>query len=176
MVKRGKTNGKVELNTEEELPEEENPSAADMMKACGETALDQESVYKTDIKVEWKMKNGRARVTKAYYKNPDKIPMGNIFSKAFTTKQNYERDNAPLITIFLTVNSNLCVNTIKYDDRVFNYIGHHSCYINPDHFSCSNVVSPGMIFGAHPTLIYIEAYKTEVESIISQWPAPQNDI
>eukprot|EP00957_Ditylum_brightwellii_P042784 3239706-Ditylum_brightwellii.AAC.1 len=41
IVKRGKTNGKVELNTEEELPEEENLSAGDMMKARGETALDQ---------------------------------------------------------------------------------------------------------------------------------------
>eukprot|EP00957_Ditylum_brightwellii_P169869 12928992-Ditylum_brightwellii.AAC.1 len=56
----GKTNGKVDLNTEEELQEEENPSAADMMKACGKIALDQESVYKTDIKVEWKMKNRTA--------------------------------------------------------------------------------------------------------------------
>eukprot|EP00957_Ditylum_brightwellii_P068224 5179193-Ditylum_brightwellii.AAC.1 len=34
MVKRGETNGKVKLNMEEELPEKENPSAADMMKAC----------------------------------------------------------------------------------------------------------------------------------------------
>eukprot|EP00957_Ditylum_brightwellii_P074434 5655380-Ditylum_brightwellii.AAC.1 len=61
MVKRGKTNGKVELNTEKESPEEENPSAADMVKACGKTALDQESVYKTDMTVEWKIKNGTAR-------------------------------------------------------------------------------------------------------------------
>eukprot|EP00957_Ditylum_brightwellii_P018033 1359226-Ditylum_brightwellii.AAC.1 len=50
IVKRRETNRKVKLNTEEELPEEENPSAADMMKARGKTALDQESVYKTDIK------------------------------------------------------------------------------------------------------------------------------
>eukprot|EP00957_Ditylum_brightwellii_P042245 3199102-Ditylum_brightwellii.AAC.1 len=60
MVKRGETNGKVKLKTEEEILEEENPSAAAMMKSCGKTVLDQESVYKTDIKVEWKMKNGTA--------------------------------------------------------------------------------------------------------------------
>eukprot|EP00957_Ditylum_brightwellii_P154378 11747432-Ditylum_brightwellii.AAC.1 len=40
-IKRGKTNGKVELNTKGELPEEETPSAAELMKACGKVALDQ---------------------------------------------------------------------------------------------------------------------------------------
>eukprot|EP00957_Ditylum_brightwellii_P189806 14449841-Ditylum_brightwellii.AAC.1 len=52
IAKRGETNGKVKLNTEEEPPEEETPSAADMMKACSKTALDQDSGYKIDIKVE----------------------------------------------------------------------------------------------------------------------------
>eukprot|EP00957_Ditylum_brightwellii_P013670 1030048-Ditylum_brightwellii.AAC.1 len=173
MVKREKTNKKVKLNTKEEPPEEENPSAADMMKACGKTTLDQKTVYKTDIKVELKMKNGTARfnirnafitlmkqmqqvdpkayfqsgVTKAYYKNPDKIPTGSTFSKAFVTKEDYKIDDPPLITITLKVLSNLCVNTIKYNGKVFNYIRRHACYICPDHFSRNNAVSPGMIFG-----------------------------
>eukprot|EP00957_Ditylum_brightwellii_P211872 15366704-Ditylum_brightwellii.AAC.2 len=173
-----------------------------MMKARGKTAPDQESVYNTDIKVEWKMKNRTARfnlrtalitlmkqmqqvdpkaffqsgVTQAYYKNQDKIPTGDTFSKAFATKQDYKRDDPPLVTIFLTVLSNLRVNTIKYNDRVFNYIGHHAYYIYPDHFSRNNIVSPGMIFGIHPTLVCIDDYQIEVESTISQWPAPQNNI
>eukprot|EP00957_Ditylum_brightwellii_P169133 12873272-Ditylum_brightwellii.AAC.1 len=92
------------------------------MKACGKVALDQESGYKINIRVEWKMKNGTAwfnlrtalinlmkqmqrvdpkayfqsGVTKTYYKTPDKIPTGNTFSKAFATKQDYKRDDPPL--------------------------------------------------------------------------------
>eukprot|EP00957_Ditylum_brightwellii_P111644 8516039-Ditylum_brightwellii.AAC.1 len=72
--------------------------------------------------------------------------------------------------------SNLRMNTIKYNDRVFNYIGHHACYIRPDHFCRNNVVSPGMVFGVHPTLDRIKDYKTEVDSVIFRWTAPQNDI
>eukprot|EP00957_Ditylum_brightwellii_P009563 721222-Ditylum_brightwellii.AAC.1 len=109
----GKTNGKVELNTEEDPSEEEAPSAAELMKVCGKVALHQESGYKIDIKVEWKMKNGMTRfnlrialitlmkhmqqvdpkayfqsgVTEKYFKNPDEIPTGDMFSKDFVTKQ-----------------------------------------------------------------------------------------
>eukprot|EP00957_Ditylum_brightwellii_P091225 6945044-Ditylum_brightwellii.AAC.1 len=54
----------------------------------------------------------QSSITKTYYKNPDKIPTGNTFSKAFATKQDYERDDSPLVTIFLMVLSNLHVNTI----------------------------------------------------------------
>eukprot|EP00957_Ditylum_brightwellii_P095461 7271463-Ditylum_brightwellii.AAC.1 len=114
-----------------------------MMKARGKIALVQESCYKTDIKVEWKMKNGtvqfnlrtaiitlmkqmqqvdpkayfQSSITKAYYKNPDEIPMGNTFSKAFATKRDYKKDDPLLITSFLMVLSNLRMNTVKYNDR-----------------------------------------------------------
>eukprot|EP00957_Ditylum_brightwellii_P123969 9450165-Ditylum_brightwellii.AAC.1 len=118
----------------------------------------------------------QSSVTKTYYKNLDEIPTGDTFSKAFATKQDYQRDDPPLVTIFLTVLCNLRVNTIKYDDRVFNYIGHHTCYIRPDHFYGNNVVSLGMVFGVHPTLVCIKDYKTEVKNTIFRWPASQNDI
>eukprot|EP00957_Ditylum_brightwellii_P174497 13286217-Ditylum_brightwellii.AAC.1 len=104
----------------------------------------------------------------------DEISTGDTFSKAFATKQDYKRDDPPLVTIFLTVLSNLRMNTIKYDDRVFNCIGHHAYYIRPDHFCRNNLMSPVMVFGVHSILVCIEDYETEVDSIISRWPAPQN--
>eukprot|EP00957_Ditylum_brightwellii_P060098 4563989-Ditylum_brightwellii.AAC.1 len=171
------------------------------MQEIGEISLDKEVGYKTNIKVMWKLKHGATKfdlcnaliilmkkiqqvddkayfqssITNNVHKQPGNIPTGETFNKEFAMKQDYIRNDPPLVTAFVTILSNLKVNTISFDNTVFNYIKHHDVYICPDHFSWNNIVSPGMVFGVHLTLVHIKDYKTECDCCISHWLAPENN-
>eukprot|EP00957_Ditylum_brightwellii_P160089 12186777-Ditylum_brightwellii.AAC.1 len=80
------------------------------------------------------------------------------------------------VKVYFTTISTLCLNTITYDNSVYNHIRHNNVYIRPDHFKQNNTESPSIITELHPTLIQINNYETKLKQALGAQTAPDNNI
>eukprot|EP00957_Ditylum_brightwellii_P206576 15349064-Ditylum_brightwellii.AAC.1 len=95
----------------------------------------------------------KSQVTNTVWKTSDEITTENAFTNAFDTKQEMMGNGPTKVRVYFRVVSTLCLNSIKYDNVVYNHIRHNNVYIRSDHFKQNNTVSPGIITELHPTLI-----------------------
>eukprot|EP00957_Ditylum_brightwellii_P170134 12951084-Ditylum_brightwellii.AAC.1 len=113
------------------------------MKEQGKRYVDDESVLKTPVKAQWVLKLGsmtfnvRAALlallkrmatvdntiyletgkTKVVVRDPADLPTAKEFMEAFKVMQKEEQNRPTRITIYFTLLSKVCLNTIKFDSH-----------------------------------------------------------
>ena len=154
-------------------------SVAALMKERGESYVDDKSVMKTPVEVQWVLNLGsttfnvqtallmlltsmatvddtiylKTGETKEMVRDPADLPTAKEFTEAFKVTQKEERNRPTRIKIYFTLMSKTRLNTFKFDSYVWSYIQKTNVYIKQDNFQRNAVVSPGSIINAHPTLV-----------------------
>eukprot|EP00957_Ditylum_brightwellii_P193829 14759682-Ditylum_brightwellii.AAC.1 len=105
------------------------------------------------------LKTGKTNVVLC---DPADLPTAKEFTEAFRVTQKEERNRPTQITIYFTLLSKVCLNTIKFDSHLWSYIQKTNVYVKQDAFQQNAVVSPGSIINTHPTLVQKEDLEAEI--------------
>eukprot|EP00957_Ditylum_brightwellii_P014934 1125902-Ditylum_brightwellii.AAC.1 len=63
------------------------------------------------------------------WKTPTEIPTSAVFTKELDMKHEAKMKQTTCVSAFLTIYSMLCLNTIKFDNKVYAYLRQHNVYI-----------------------------------------------
>eukprot|EP00957_Ditylum_brightwellii_P069517 5278935-Ditylum_brightwellii.AAC.1 len=91
----------------------------------------------------------KSSITNSMWREITDIPTGEEFSNAFNVQQEHMGNCPPKVRMYLTIFSHLKLNTIKFDNTVYNHLCHHDVYLCLDHFKQNNMVSLGFVVDIH---------------------------
>ena len=67
--------------------------------------------------------------TKVVVRNPADLPTAKEFTEALKVTQKEEQNRPTRITIYFTLLSKVCLNTVKFDSHVWSYIQKTNIYV-----------------------------------------------
>eukprot|EP00957_Ditylum_brightwellii_P150547 11463538-Ditylum_brightwellii.AAC.1 len=110
------------------------------------------------------------------WKIAEEIPTGDEFTRAFDIKQEAFGKKQNKVKAYASIILTLCTTTIKFEDQVYAHPKKHSIFVHQDMFTSSNIVSPELLDGFHPTLVWKEDYAEEMKSSLEKIKLPDTEV
>eukprot|EP00957_Ditylum_brightwellii_P159845 12167533-Ditylum_brightwellii.AAC.1 len=117
----------------------------------------------------------QSNITNRVCKTAGEIPTGEEFTQSFDTKQEVFRKCPTKENAYTSIVLTLHLATIEFDDQVYAHLKTHNTYVYQDMFARSNIVSPGLIVGIHPTLVRKEDYAKEIKQSLEKMKFPDTE-
>eukprot|EP00957_Ditylum_brightwellii_P173091 13177596-Ditylum_brightwellii.AAC.1 len=109
------------------------------------------------------------------WKTSKEIPTGEPITTAFGIKQKPNGKDSTSTNVYATIFSKIQLNTIKFDNKMYNYLKKQQIYVEPDMFTQNNAVSPGIILDIHPVHTRKDDFQKEIMAQLQKVKLPATD-
>jgi hypothetical protein len=177
---------------------EDHSDVQEKLRERGEGYAETVNRYSTQIKIEFNVKAGttfdvRSSLIKTLevmkkvdtnmaivsrkmliYEKYTELPTGEKFTDEITVKEYHPPRASSKITCYVTLQSKVKFNEIKYATSVMEFLKKNQVYLRVDKYNNSPVSIPGFLIELHPSLIRIDNLTEELTDLIKDLPINNN--